>query len=88
MGFERDRLPPADVYFSSELPGLKKKPGDWSLAKCCFHDDKNPSLSVNMITGAFKCFACGASGKDIVDFHKMRYQRDFVEAAKELGAWQ
>ena len=31
-------------------------------ALCPFHKDTNPSFSVNIETGAYICFACGAKG--------------------------
>ena len=30
---------------------------------CPFHDDRKPSLSVDLKTGKFVCFACGKAGK-------------------------
>ncbi|MBN2422896.1 hypothetical protein JXB41_06730, partial [Candidatus Woesearchaeota archaeon] len=33
--------------------------------RCPFHDDKNPSLSVNREKEVFKCFGCGKSGSVI-----------------------
>lgn len=40
--------------------------------RCPFHDDTNPSLSVNSKTGLFSCFGCGAHG-DIFGF-RMRIE--------------
>lgn len=87
-GFDRNLLPPVDSYYRLQLPGLKVKSGDWSQTRCCFHEEKHASLSVNLISGAYKCFACGAAGGDIIAFHRARYQMTFVEAAKDLGAWR
>jgi len=37
--------------------------GENQLVVCCpFHDDKNPSLSVNIKAGMFNCFSCGEKG--------------------------
>ena len=34
---------------------------------CCFHNDKNPSLSINFEKGIYKCWSCGATG-DYITF--------------------
>ena len=41
--------------------------GDNIIAQCPFHDDNNPSFSLNTKTGAFICFSCGARG----EIHKL-----------------
>jgi hypothetical protein len=86
--FSRDRLPvPAD-YFSQQLPSLKKHNAQgWAFALCPFHADSTPSLRVNVLTGAYKCMACGAHGGDVLAFHMAANGLDFVSAAKALGAW-
>jgi hypothetical protein len=40
--------------------------------KCCFHEDKDPSLVFNDTKGTFKCWssACGKSG-NIIDFVRL-----------------
>lgn len=85
--FDRSRLPDPFHYYIREL-GLLKTHGIWVKARCCFHDDHVPSLSVNLKTGQFKCFACGASGGDVLAFQMLRYGQDFKNAAKALGAWR
>lgn len=35
--------------------------------KCPFHDDKDPSLSLNDVGNCFYCFGCHTSG-DVIDF--------------------
>nr|MBA3731709.1 hypothetical protein [Gammaproteobacteria bacterium] len=62
--------------------------GDWAAANCPFHEDTNPSLSVNLVRGGFICHACGAKGGDVLDFHRRLHGMDFVAAAKDLGAWE
>src|SRR5262245_48100658 len=32
------------------------------LVRCPFHQDRTPSLSVDLEAGMFHCFGCGASG--------------------------
>lgn len=38
-----------------------------NMAKCPFHDDKTPSLSLSDKKGAFYCFGCNAHG-NLIDF--------------------
>jgi hypothetical protein len=40
---------------------------DHGLVRCIFHTDRTPSLNVNLRTGLFNCFGCGAHG-GAVDF--------------------
>ncbi len=55
--------------------------------RCCFHDDRTPSLSV--YTGKdgvprFKCHGCGARG-NAIDFLRRRYGMSFQEAKERMG---
>lgn len=63
--------------------GMKKLNGDEYQAKCPFHDDKVPSLSINAATGAFYCHGCKSSGS-FVDFYaklnNLDTKRDFKKA--------
>lgn len=45
------------------------------MAVCPFHDDHNPSLSVNDQTGLFNCFGCGTAGS-IFDFYAIKHNLD------------
>lgn len=38
---------------------------------CPFHDDNNPSLSIDANRGIYKCFACGAGGNAITFVREM-----------------
>lgn len=85
--FNRDLLPPPLAYYRKE--GIKlygSRP--WRSARCPFHDDKNPSLSIHVPSGGFNCHGCGAKGGDVLAFHRLRYSLGFVKAATDLGAWQ
>lgn len=85
--FRRSLLPPPGLYYRRE--GLKLiGRGEWRSTLCTFHRDRNPSLSVHMLTGGFICHACYAKGGNVLDFHMLRHNLDFVAAAKELGAWE
>ena len=89
QGFARNRLPDPLTYYATELDALRGY-GQSATARCPFHDDQHPSLSVNLDTGAFRCRvpACGANGRDVLAFHMARYGLPFVAAAKALGAWR
>lgn len=78
-------LPSPDTYYRGvfALKGNKTK----HLVPCCFHHDKSPSLSLDLTTGRFNCFGCGARGGDVLDFHKLHNGLSTTEAAKDLGAW-
>ena len=62
-------------FYSALIPDLKKSTGNELKAICPFHDDHDPSLSINAHSGLFKCFACGASGS-IFDFYGRRNGMD------------
>jgi hypothetical protein len=57
----------------------------WVSALCCFHEDKRPSLHINLATGGYFCFSCQASGGDVIDFLRQRYSLDFRGALEYLG---
>ncbi len=84
--FDRERLPEPTEYYAREL-GKLKGAGPWKTAICPFHKDTSPSLSVKLETGAFRCFACGASGGDLIAFIRQRDGLGFIEACKRLGCW-
>jgi len=71
-------------FYRGELPEFKPARGDEIIALCPFHDDHNPSLSVNLKTGMFNCFACDAKG-DVFAFFMRKHGVDFKEALNELG---
>ena len=69
----RDKYPGGedmDIVELMENVGIKlKKAGNEYLGLCPFHDDHNPSLSVNREKGVWHCFGCGKSG-DLAAFVK------------------
>jgi hypothetical protein len=83
--FRRDLLPDPQDYYTRYLDALRIN-GDWARACCPFHEDRNPSLSVNLSHGGFICFGCGAKGGDVLAFHMRLNGMDFITAAKDLGA--
>lgn len=82
----KDMLNPLDFY-RHELPNVKLKRQGWHDGGLCpFHSDNKPgSFHVNLTTGAYKCFACGMAGGDIVAFTMAVYGLKFVEALEQLA---
>lgn len=83
-------ISPANFY-RAELPTMLSPRGDgWRDAGLCpFHADQHAgSFRVNLDTGGFKCFACGAKGADIIAFIQLRDGLSFPEALQKLaGEW-
>tara|TARA_R110002126_G_scaffold13118_7_gene57238 strand:- start:143495 stop:143803 length:309 start_codon:yes stop_codon:yes gene_type:complete len=81
---------PPELFYSTYLEGDfgKHTGGGWHAwsGLCPFHDDKRAgSLVVNKVTGAYKCFSCGAGGGDILDFMMQKSGLPFSEVLKTLG---
>jgi DNA primase len=76
---------PEDFY-EEELPDLKKYQNGTAWACCPFHDDNNPSFSVNLDTGSYQCHssACEVGGPNIVSFVSALYGLDFLAAKKYI----
>lgn len=51
---------------------------------CPFHDDHDPSFSVNDLENYWYCFACNTGGS-IIDFYMKLHEVDFTAAVKELA---
>ncbi|CAB1063451.1 DNA primase, phage associated [Olavius sp. associated proteobacterium Delta 1] len=62
-----------------------KKNGKGYFGLCPFHDDTNPSLSVNPSTNLWQCFGCGAGG-DVIRFVKLFDNVPFPDAVNKLNA--
>ena len=61
------------------------KPTDkGAIGLCPFHDDHNPSLSINDQGNYWNCFA-GCGGGSVIDFYMMWADCDFVDAVTELA---
>ncbi|MCR5079601.1 MAG: DNA primase [Bacilli bacterium] len=54
------------------------------LAICPFHDDKNPSMTINRDKQIYKCFACGAGG-NVITFVKNYEKVSFPEAVRKVA---
>ena len=80
---------PTPVQYLSLRGLLKGKPrGEWVAITCPSHKggaEKTPSLSVSLVDGHFRCFACGASGGDILALHRLITGQKFLDAVRDLG---
>ncbi len=57
--------------------------GEW-VVLCPFHDDKHPSMNINITTGMFHCHACKAQG-DFIQFYQKKHGKNFHDAVNEIG---
>jgi DNA primase len=82
----KDSIRPLDFY-NHELPGATLKKHGWNDGGLCpFHSDNHTgSFRVNLVTGAYKCFACGMVGGDIVAFVMTYYGLGFIDALMKLA---
>jgi DNA primase len=78
----------ASAYYSRVLPTMppSRRSGWVDGGLCPFHDDQHRgNFRVNLDTGAFTCFSCGAKGGDILAFHQRRHALDFQETIRDLA---
>jgi DNA primase len=80
---EIKRANPIVSYFESKGVKLTKS-GDEYKGLCPFHNDHNPSLSVNDTRQVFKCFGCGKAGT-VIDACSFFENISIGEAVKLLG---
>ena len=64
---------------AAEFYGIKVRRN--GMACCPFHDDKNPSMKVDL---RFHCFGCGEDG-DVIDFTEKLFNLSPKEAAEKLA---
>src|SRR5579859_6834862 len=80
----------ADVleYYGADLSRVPPGSG-WAKIHCPFHDDTQPSASVNLATGHFKCFRCagfyGDSIKIICEAEGLGFRDALQWAEANLG---
>ena len=82
----KQSVSPADFY-AYQLPDMKQTTRRaWANGSLCpFHADKSAgSFYVNLETGAYRCFSCGASGGDILAFLMERDGLTFPEAINQI----
>ncbi|WP_298235963.1 CHC2 zinc finger domain-containing protein [uncultured Azohydromonas sp.] len=83
--FRKDLLPEPTSYFEAQGLALTGR-GKWRTTRCDFHDGSD-SMRINTESGGWCCMACGAHGGDVLAFHMQHHGLEFVEAARELGAY-
>ncbi len=65
---------------AAEMYGIEVRRN--GMARCLFHDDRNPSMKLDK---RFHCFGCQADG-DVIDFAARLYGLGLKEAAEKLAA--
>lgn len=80
----RRLLPSARDNFNERLKG-KQPPAEngWARAYCPLHDDATRSLSVNVLTGHWRCHA-GCGGGDLIALHMKLTGKRFKDAVLDL----
>lgn len=80
----RDAIPSRDEYadrFGIKLQGRGRN----VMGPCGIHGGSD-SASFHA-DGPWHCFSCGASGGDMLDYHRQVHSLTLSEAARELGCW-
>lgn len=77
------RLDFAALYREAIQKFKDTKPGQ-ATGLCPFHSDSNPSLSLNLSSGAFNCFSCGAKGGPL-DLLMQTWGLSFFETLQRLA---
>lgn len=83
INIDRSSLPSPLSYYSHYFK-LPKQHGR-VMVNCCFHDDRTPSLSIDLTDGWYNCFGCGAKGGDVLAFHMQKKQMGFMQACRDLN---
>ena len=65
-------------------PGALRKAGREFLARCPWHDDRSPSLTVSPKTNRVHCFVC-AKGADPIGWLQQTEGLTFPEAIRQLA---
>lgn len=81
-------LPAPSQFYAAELGNLRRPSRGWTQVRCVFHEERTPSLSINLQNGGFFCHGCGAKGGDVVDFLKLRDGLSFKQACEQLNCWK
>lgn len=82
----RDSVDLVSVVESYGLPKFQHRGDKRAVALCPFHDDNNPSMSIDGTRGIYKCFSCGAGGNVfnfIQEYGKLEGEEiSFMQAVK------
>lgn len=68
----------------AEAVTLVKKVGSNWMARCVFHDDRNPSMNLAPDLGVYYCYSCKAAG-DTIRFFEHTQGLGFVAAVEALA---
>jgi DNA primase len=85
--FDRTALPLARTFYEHEIGELRRPSRGWARPKagCPFHESKSKaSFAVNLDSGGFFCFSCGAHGGDVIAFFRQRYGLSFPAVLKHF----
>lgn len=87
INYIKNSINPLDFYRTALGELNKQGRCGWIDGGLCpFHaDTKSGSFRINTQTGAFKCFACGHSGGDIIAFTRLIYDLNFSDALMQLA---
>jgi len=82
----KQEISPLD-FFNNELQRDNLYNHEWNNGGLCpFHNDGKPgSFHVNVKSGGYKCFSCGAKGGDVIAFTMDVYGLSFPEALAKLS---
>jgi len=70
------------VEYASKYLNLEERNGEhWAV--CCFHDDKDASLSFNTEKNAFYCFGCHTKGY-LIDFVRRYHKFSFPQTIEHI----
>ncbi|RQR29409.1 CHC2 zinc finger domain-containing protein [Burkholderia sp. Bp9142] len=87
--FRPDWLPPVTAVLAQMGAEISKSNGSgYAQIRCPIHGECNPSLSIHLERGNWRCFACGAAGGDVLELFRRARGLTFAQAARELGAWE
>src|SRR5689334_1000546 len=85
---DRSSLPSPLAYLSEQGLLIGRPRGERAQIKCPSHaggDERHASMSVSLVDGHFRCFACGAKGGDVVALHRLITGKGFRDAVADLG---
>ncbi|WP_206953338.1 CHC2 zinc finger domain-containing protein [Trinickia acidisoli] len=87
--FRRDRLPPVfEVLALLSIKAGKPNGSGYAQVRCPIHGETNPSLSIHLERGNWRCFACGEAGGDALELYRRARGLTFTQAARDFGAWE
>lgn len=74
-------------FYQTLIPSLKVNGKAEAMGLCPFHEDHNPSLSIDLNKGLFNCFSCGEGG-DVFKFYQNLKSVNFQTSLREIAAMQ